>query len=113
MTVKLALDKVLSHQSLSQKEAYQVLSTIIGEEAPAPELVAALLTALWMKGETIEEFSGFVQAMRDAMVKIDVDITNAVDLCGTGGDASGTFQYLYHNHVCGGWRGRARSKTRK
>lgn len=91
MTVKLALDKVLSRQNLSQKEAYQVLSTIIGEEAPAPELVAALLTALRMKGETIEEFSGFVQAMRDAMVKIDVDITHAVDLCGTGGDASGTF----------------------
>lgn len=91
MRVKDALDKVLAGEDLSQKEAYKVLTTIIGEEAPAPEVVAGLLIALRMKGETIEEFSGFVRAMRDAMVKLDVDVSHAVDLCGTGGDATGTF----------------------
>jgi len=91
MKVKEALDKVLEGEHLSQQQAHKVLTTIIGEEAPPPEVVSALLVALRMKGETIEEFSGFVQAMRDAMVKLDVDIEHAVDLCGTGGDASGTF----------------------
>lgn len=91
MKVKEALMKVLDGESLTQLQAHQVLTTIIGEEAPPPEVVAALLVALRMKGETIDEFSGFVQAMRDAMVKLDVDIEHAVDLCGTGGDASGTF----------------------
>jgi anthranilate phosphoribosyltransferase len=64
--------------------------------------IAALLVALHMKGETIEEIVGFAEAIRDAAVPLDlhpnhmVDVSGTgrdalVDTCGTGGDASGTF----------------------
>jgi len=44
-----------------------------------------------MKGETIEELTAFVEVMREASIKPQVETAGAVDLCGTGGDASGTF----------------------
>jgi anthranilate phosphoribosyltransferase len=64
--------------------------------------IAALLVALHMKGETVEEIVGFAEAIRGAAVPLDlhpnhmVDVSGTgrdalVDTCGTGGDASGTF----------------------
>ena len=64
--------------------------------------IAALLVALHMKGETVEEIVGFAEAIRSAAVPLDlhpnhmVDVSGTgrdalVDTCGTGGDASGTF----------------------
>lgn len=51
---------------------------------------SALLVALRMKGETPEEIAGAAEAMRGRMNVLDIDRTNLVDTCGTGGDASGT-----------------------
>jgi len=56
--------------------------------------IAALLGALAARGETASEISGFVDAMRTAVTSIplsDTERLNLVDTCGTGGDASGTF----------------------
>src|SRR5258708_24238700 len=64
--------------------------------------IAAFLTALRMKGETVEELIGFAQVMRQKAVKVrthDADLVAQtgtdremlIDTCGTGGDASGTF----------------------
>ena len=54
-------------------------------------LISSFLTALRMKGETIQEISGCAQAMRNMATKISPKNSNVIDTCGTGGDGSGTF----------------------
>src|SRR5690554_8181483 len=44
-----------------------------------------------IKGETVTELTGFVKVLREKSVKVNVDTRNAIDLAGTGGDKSGTF----------------------
>ncbi len=53
--------------------------------------IAAFLYGMSCKGETIEELTAFVHVMREAAVKVEVDLEHAIDLCGTGGDKSGSF----------------------
>lgn len=53
--------------------------------------IASALTALKIKGATSEEIGAFAKAMRDKSVKISVDGLAPIDVCGTGGDSSGTF----------------------
>jgi anthranilate phosphoribosyltransferase len=53
--------------------------------------IASLLTALKIKGETATEIAGFANAMRNNGVKIKTDTDNLIDVCGTGGDNSGSF----------------------
>ena len=53
--------------------------------------MSAFLFGLRCKGETVEELTALVNVMREASVNVDVSVTHAVDLCGTGGDNSGTF----------------------
>jgi anthranilate phosphoribosyltransferase len=62
-----------------------------GEATPAQ--LAALLVALRMRGETVEEIAGFAAAMRRHALRVEVDLDAGplVDTCGTGGDAAGTF----------------------
>ena len=61
-------------------------------EGELPESqMAAFLTALRMKGETVSEITGVAKALLQKAEKIDCDRETAVDLCGTGGDGSGTF----------------------
>jgi anthranilate phosphoribosyltransferase len=59
-----------------------------GEATPA--LLAALLVALRMRGETVDELAGFATAMRERVLRVDAP-EGAIDTCGTGGDGSGTF----------------------
>ena len=63
-------------------------SVMDGEATPA--LLAALLVALRMRGETVEELAGFATAMRERVVHVEAP-DGAIDTCGTGGDGSGTF----------------------
>src|SRR5690554_6032891 len=55
------------------------------------EQTAAFLFGMRVKGETVDELTSFVQVLREAAVPVEVDTRGAVDLCGTGGDNSGTF----------------------
>lgn len=77
------------------------MSEILGGGATDAQ-IAALLVALHMKGETVEEIVGFAQAIRAAATPLEISRNSAldvsgterdalVDTCGTGGDASGTF----------------------
>lgn len=75
---------------LSEQEAASAM-TLILSGVVSNEEVAAFLMGMRSKGETISELTAFVQRMRDAAVTVDVDVNGAVDLCGTGGDKSGTF----------------------
>lgn len=90
MDFKTILNKLSFSENLTRKEAELALNLIMSGEV-STEQVAGFLTAMRMKGETIEELTGFVKVMRDKAVKVDVDVDGAVDLVGTGGDQSGTF----------------------
>jgi anthranilate phosphoribosyltransferase len=97
-----ALHRIANHrQSLSREEARSVMSEVLSGKCTDAQ-IAALLVALHMKGETVEEIVGFAEAIRTAAVPLSlhqnstVDVSGTgrdalVDTCGTGGDASGTF----------------------
>lgn len=97
-----ALHKVANHcSSLTRQEARDVMSEILRGEATDSQ-IAALLVALHMKGETVEEIVGFALAIREAASPLQsaegeaLDLSGTerdalVDTCGTGGDTSGTF----------------------
>lgn len=84
------LEKLSRSEDLASEEAREAMKAIITGDIP-DEQIAAFLFGMRAKGETTEELTSFVQVMREAAVHPDVDIEGAVDLCGTGGDNSGTF----------------------
>lgn len=84
------LEKLAQRQDLSPEEARGALEAIIEGNVKA-EQTSAFLLGMRAKGETIKEFTAFVRVMREAAISPEVDVSGAVDLCGTGGDNSGTF----------------------
>ncbi|RJP61253.1 MAG: anthranilate phosphoribosyltransferase [Ignavibacteriales bacterium] len=88
--MKAELEKVIEGHNLTFDEAYEVMYSIMsGNENNSK--IASLLTALKIKGETSEEVAGFVKAMREKVIKIKCENERVIDVCGTGGDGSGTF----------------------
>ena len=87
--VRSALAAVVDGKRLSMEEARGAMGSVMDGEA-TPAQLAALLVALRMRGETVEELAGFVAAMRQRAVRV-VAPDGAVDTCGTGGDGSHTF----------------------
>jgi anthranilate phosphoribosyltransferase len=97
-----ALHRIANHhESLSREEARTVMSEILTGQCSDLQ-IAALLVALHMKGETVEEIVGFAEAIRGAATPLELPVSSIldasgterdalVDTCGTGGDASGTF----------------------
>jgi len=88
--IKEAIKKVVSGQHLAEKEAGAVMEQIMEGEA-SPVQIASLLTALHLKGETVEEITGFARVMRRKSTPVSSVHPVLVDTCGTGGDGSGTF----------------------
>ena len=88
--MKEAIKKVVSGKNLTREEAAIAMDTIMQGNA-TPSQIAALITALHTKGETIDEITGFAQKMREHAINIHPVAKNLVDTCGTGGDISGTF----------------------
>jgi anthranilate phosphoribosyltransferase len=84
------LEKLTKHEHLGRDQARQVMRSIMSGGLSDPQ-VAGILIALRAKGETVEEITGFVSAMREKSVTIPLRSENAVDTCGTGGDAPSTF----------------------
>lgn len=84
------LQKVSAGDELLPEEAKFALREIISGNV-APARIAAFLYGMGCKGETVAELTAFVHVMREAAVAVEVDTESAVDLCGTGGDHSGTF----------------------
>ena len=87
--MKIILEKLLNNISLNQEESRDVMFKIMSGEYDDVQ-IAGFLIALRAKGEKSEEIAGFAQAMRDKMTHIE-SVDDAIDMCGTGGDASGTF----------------------
>lgn len=88
--MKQVIEKLLDDSHLSFEEAYSVMTSIMEGNA-SPVMISAFLTAMKAKGETAEEVAGFAKAMREHSIKIKCDDPNVIDVCGTGGDNSGTF----------------------
>jgi len=84
-----ALAKVVEKTDLSPAEAESVMNEIMKGEATEAQ-IAAFLTALRMKGETVEEITSFAKVMREHSVRI-VPTQDVMDTCGTGGDKIKTF----------------------
>ncbi len=90
--IKEAIVEVVEKNDLTQDEIKLVVEEIMSGQAK-PAQIASFLTALRIKGETVEEITGACLIMRKHVrrVKIPEDIENMIDTCGTGGDESFTF----------------------
>lgn len=85
------LKKIVSGENLTENEAFECMQEMISGQASDIHM-AALLAALATKGETVEEITGFAQAMRMACNSLNIsEDFNLVDTCGTGGDRLKTF----------------------
>lgn len=88
-----AIAKLVKGESLEQEEAAAAMDEIMTGEATASQ-VGSFLTALRIKGETVEEIAGLARVMRDKATHVEIpeDLdAPVVDTCGTGGDGSNTF----------------------
>ncbi|MEA2658973.1 MAG: anthranilate phosphoribosyltransferase [Candidatus Binatota bacterium] len=90
MNIREAIDKMVNHTDLSEAETIEVMNQIMTGES-TPLQVAAFLTALRMKGETVAEITGAARVMREKAHRVDVGSKTVLDTCGTGGDQKGTF----------------------
>jgi anthranilate phosphoribosyltransferase len=87
--VRAALATIVEGGSLSMEDAHAAMGAVMDGEA-TPAQLAALLMGLRMRGETVDELAGFAAAMRERVVGVTAP-TGAIDVVGTGGDGSGTF----------------------
>lgn len=86
------LHAVIDGQSLTQPQAESAMRSLLAGET-APAVIAAFLTALRIKGETVEELAGFARAMRAAAIPLVIEdaYRPLVDTCGTGGNGIDAF----------------------
>lgn len=85
-----AIRKLVDGASLSSDEMHSVFADVMDGRASDVQK-AALIIALRMKGETIDEIVGAARAMRERVVPLEVDGDGLIDTCGTGGDGHSTF----------------------
>ncbi len=95
MNIKNAIAQVIAGNDLKEDEMLAVMDEVMSGEA-TPAQIGSFITALRMKGETVEEITGAVRVMREKATRIETGVDIAaggivVDTCGTGGDSSGTF----------------------
>ncbi len=90
MMINETLEKFVDGHEVDRDEARGAMAAIMSG-ACTPAQIGAFLVALRMRGETVEQISGFAEAMRESCVRITTRHENVVDTCGTGGDALDTF----------------------
>ncbi|MGH7854834.1 MAG: anthranilate phosphoribosyltransferase [Candidatus Binatia bacterium] len=90
MEIRQAIEKLVNRVDLSEAETVDIMNQIMTGEA-TPLQVAAVLTALRMKGETVDEITGAARVMREKAHRVNVGAKTVLDTCGTGGDQKGTF----------------------
>lgn len=90
MDIKEAIAKLVNRTNLTEGETVEVMNQIMSGDA-APTQVAAFLTALRMKGETVQEITGAARVMRQKAHHVRVNADVVVDTAGTGGDQKETF----------------------
>ena len=91
MTPQEALTRVIEHREIFREEMLGLMRAIMSGEV-SPVLIAAIITGLRVKKETIGEISAAAEVMRDFATKVPVpDEPNLIDTCGTGGDGAHSF----------------------
>jgi len=90
VVIRDAIKKLVDGQDLTQDEAIATMTEIMEGEA-TPAQIGAFVTALRMKGESVEEIVGFAKVMREKAVKVVPKSKDLLDTCGTGGDKLNTF----------------------
>lgn len=91
MTPQAALQRVIEHREIFHDEMVSLMQQIMGGEV-SPVMIAAIITGLRVKKESIGEIAAAASVMRDLSTKVAVaDATHLVDTCGTGGDGAHTF----------------------
>jgi anthranilate phosphoribosyltransferase len=93
--IKEAIGRVVDGKDLDERQMVGVMNEIMGGEATQAQ-IGAFITALRLKGESIEEITGAAEVMRDKATRISTGVAVEkgevlMDTCGTGGDSSGTF----------------------
>jgi anthranilate phosphoribosyltransferase len=90
MDMPAAIKAVTENKDLSREEMTDVMNLIMTGQA-TPSQIGGFLIGLRMKGETVDEVTAAAGVMRELSTKVDVEKEYLVDTCGTGGDASGSF----------------------
>lgn len=88
--IREAISKIVDRQDLREAEMMAVMGEVMDGVA-TPAQIAAFITGLRMKGETVEEVTGAARIMRMKATRIDARSSVVVDTCGTGGDGMNTF----------------------
>ncbi len=88
--IREAIAKLIDRHDLTRAESAGVMSEIM-DGAATPAQMAAFLTALRIKGETVDEITGCAQVMREKAIAVQPRRKDIVDTAGTGGDGAGTF----------------------
>lgn len=89
-TMKDILNRMLNHEELTREETKNILVGITKSEYPN-EQITALLTALQMRGITVDELLGFRDGILETGVPVPLDCDRYIDVVGTGGDRKNTF----------------------
>ena len=90
MNFQAALSQLVSGEDLSREAMRGVMMTVMTGEA-SPAQIGAMLVALRMKGESIDEITGAAEVMRELVTPVEVQDDHLVDLVGTGGDGANLF----------------------
>jgi anthranilate phosphoribosyltransferase len=88
--MKHILNRLVNHETISTKEAKQVLIKISKGDYNQSQ-IASFLTVFMMRNITLEELKGFRDALLELCIPVDLSAYNPIDLCGTGGDGKDTF----------------------
>jgi anthranilate phosphoribosyltransferase len=88
--IKEAIAKAVDRKDLNEAEMMQAMDEVMEGKA-TPAQIASFITALRMKGETVEEVTGAARIMRQKATRIDARASIIVDTCGTGGDRMNSF----------------------
>ena len=88
--MKNILNRLINHETLTAVEANNVLVNISNGSYNTSQ-IASFLTVYMMRSVSIEELSGFREALLDLCIRVDLSAYNTIDLCGTGGDGKDTF----------------------
>jgi anthranilate phosphoribosyltransferase len=88
--ISVAIATIADGGTLSREEAREVMGVVMRGEA-TPAQIGGLLVGLRTRGETVEEITGFAEAMREHVLPVVPERTSIVDVVGTGGDGARTF----------------------
>jgi anthranilate phosphoribosyltransferase len=88
--IKEAIAKAMANEDLRESEMMEAMEEVMEGKATSAQ-IAAFITVLRMKGETVEEVTGAARIMRQKATRIDARSAIIVDTCGTGGDGMNTF----------------------